>query len=597
MLLIYNLPTESQLPPVKMRLKRSRFFLIGGIFLLVVLIVALVVGTVVRLNSPKAANSASPTNSAKSTNLGQGPWHTDGAQILDANNQPVRIAGVNWFGFETPTFAVHGLQSRNYQDMLDQIESLGYNTVRLPYSNQLFDPGSQPSGINYNLNPDLQGLQGLPLMDKIVNYATSIGLRIILDQHRPDANGQSKLWYTSAYPQSRWLSDWMMLAQHSKGNSLVIGGDLHNEPGAPACGGCGQPDIDWQAAAQRAGNAILAVNPNWLIFIEGVDRYAGPSGQATGDTYWIGGNLEGVRDHPVQLSVAHHLVYSVHDYPASVYNQTWFSAANYPENLPSLWDRYWGYIEKQGIAPVWVGEFGSRLQTQQDQQWFSSLVTYLGTGAHGISWTYWSWNPDSGDTGGILQDDWQTVNATKQNQLKPILFPLGNPNATPTATSGSATTPTATAGQGPVSLELDYQNGAPDPASNQISLGLKLTNTGTNSIALTDITMRYWYTADSSQAQVVECDYATVDCANVHTGLVQMSPSRPTADTYLEVSFTNGLLAPGAFTEVKLRVHRTDFSNYNQSNDYSFVADATNYSPAQRVGLYDKGNLIGGKEP
>lgn len=30
-----------------------------------------------------------------------GYWHTSGRQILDAVNQPVRIAGINGFGFET----------------------------------------------------------------------------------------------------------------------------------------------------------------------------------------------------------------------------------------------------------------------------------------------------------------------------------------------------------------------------------------------------------------------------------------------------------------------------------------------------------------
>jgi endoglucanase len=596
----HNEPTESIIPPnppEKREIKRSRFFLIGSICIVIIVIAALGVGVVLRLMKPvNSVNSARSARSANNT-LGEGWWHTDGAQILDGNNRPVRIAGVNWFGFETNTFVVHGLQRRNYKSMLDQIKSLGYNTVRLPYSNQLFDPGSKPSSIDYGLNPDLQGLQGLQLMDKIINYATSIGLRIILDQHRPDASGQSRLWYTSAYPESRWISDWVMLAQHYKTNPLVIGGDLHNEPATPACWGCGQQNIDWQAAAQRAGNAILAVNPNWLIFVEGIDCYGGTAGQSNGDCYWIGGNLEGVQDHPVQLSVAHRLVYSVHDYPASVFNQPWFSAANYPANLPSIWDKHWGYIQKQGIAPVWVGEFGSRLATARDQQWFSSLVTYLGTGAHGINWTYWAWNPDSSDTGGILQDDWQTVNSAKQDLLKPILFPLNGSSTMHTATPGSATTPAAMVGQGQVSLELEYQNGVPNSSSNQIQLGLKLTNTGSSPMTLTDITMHYWYTADSPQPQEVDCDYATVDCANVHTALVQMSSPRPRADTYLEVSFTGGTLAAGATIEVKLRVHHIDWSNYDQSNDYSFVADATNYSLAQRIGLYYKGTLLSGSEP
>ncbi len=426
-------------------------------------------------------------------------------------------------------------------------------------------------------------------MDKIIDYATGIGLHIILDQHRPDASGQSALWYTPAYPETRWISDWQMLANHYKGNPMVVGADLHNEPHAPACWGCGQQDIDWQAAAQRGGNAILAVNPNWLIFVEGVDCYGDNS-----DCYWWGGNLEGVKDHPVKLNVPDRLVYSVHDYPASVKEQSWFSAANYPANLTGVWDKYWGYVAKEGIAPVWVGEFGSRLQTEQDRQWFSDLIDYLGTGASGINWTYWTWNPDSVDTGGILADDWQTVNSDKQQQLQPILFPMNGKSTALTATSGvtspSGATPTSTVATGQAALALDYQNNNQSASTNQIQLALKFTNTGTGPIALTDVSARYWYTADTPQAQVIACDYATVDCQNVQYQLVKMTPPRPNADTYLEVRFTGGTLAAGASIEVKLRIHKSDWSNYDQSNDYSFVGGANSYIPAQRMGIITKGS-------
>jgi hypothetical protein len=44
-------------------------------------------------------------------------------------------------------------------------------------------------------------------------------------------------------------------------------------------------------------------------------------------------------------------------------------------------------------------------------------------------------------------------------------------------------------------------------------------------------------------------------------------------------------------------VHKSDWSNYNQSNDYSYLANATTYQPAPRVGIYNQGKLIGGQEP
>jgi endoglucanase len=373
--------------------------------------------------------------------VGQGYWHASGTQLLDSNNQPVRITGVNWFGLETASYAPHGLWSQDDKAMLKQIHDLGFNVIRLPFSNQLFDQGSTPTGIDFSngKNADLcatsfsngncpKPLTGFQIMDKIISYAGSIGLKIILDQHRPDSGAQSALWYTQQYPESRWLSDWTMLAKHYLGNTTVIGADLHNEPHSPACWGCNDPKTDWRLAAEKGGNAILNINPHWLIFVEGVECF-GPHGSADkqkkGNTCdWWGGNLMGVAQYPVRLKVPNQLVYSAHDYPASIYQQTWFQAKNYPANLPSVWQKFWGYIPKRKHVPLWVGEFGTKLQTTSDQQWLKAIVSYMGTGAHGLSWTFWSWNPDSGDTGGILADDWKTVNTDKMSYLKSILFPL-----------------------------------------------------------------------------------------------------------------------------------------------------------------------------
>src|SRR2546423_9965725 len=88
------------------------------------------------------------------------PFHAVGAKLFDANEQEVRITGVNWFGLETSNFAPHGLWTRSLTDMLDQVVALGFNTIRLPYSNQLFDPASRPNGIDFQKNPALQGLTG-----------------------------------------------------------------------------------------------------------------------------------------------------------------------------------------------------------------------------------------------------------------------------------------------------------------------------------------------------------------------------------------------------------------------------------------------------
>lgn len=340
-----------------------------------------------------------------------GYLRTDGAKLVDSEGRQVRLAGVNWFGLETENFAPFGLANRPLAAFLDQIEALGFNVIRLPYCNQLFDSGSRPM-IGGTSNRELEGSSGLELLDAIIEGAGQRGLKIILDRHRPDSTAQSELWYTSRYSEQRWIDDWKMLAMRYASDPTVIAADLHNEPRGMATWGDGNMATDWKAAAERAGNAILAVNPNWLIIVEGIEKVGS-------DYYWWGGNLKGVEQHPVVLSIPNRVVYSTHDYPSSLYPQAWFSGDGYPANLASVWSSYWGYIAERNIAPVFVGEFGTKLQTESDKQWLGALTSYIGQ--HELSWTFWTLNPNSDDTGGILQDDWMTVETEKMTALMPIL--------------------------------------------------------------------------------------------------------------------------------------------------------------------------------
>lgn len=361
-----------------------------------------------------ALPACSPAGTSGSGPLppGIGYLHTRGADIVDSSEQVVRLAGLSWFGMETDWMAPHGLDRRSLASMLDQIAGLGYNTLRIPFASQMLDAGSTTRNIDFTKNPELKDKKPIEVLDKIIEGASARSLRIILDRHRPDISMQSNLWYTGAYTEARWISDWQALATRYKGNPTVIGFDLHNEPHGNATWGSGDMATDWRLAAERAGNAIQAINPDLLFFVEGVE-------QVNNQYYWWGGNLQGAGNNPVRLGVPNHVVYSPHDYPQSVYNQPWFSAPNYPSNLPGVWDSYWGYLANQGTAPIWIGEFGTKYQTDSDKKWLAALVSYIGSKR--LSFSFWCWNPNSGDTGGILQDDWTTVNADKQAALAPLL--------------------------------------------------------------------------------------------------------------------------------------------------------------------------------
>ena len=386
--------------------------------------------------------------------MAQNYLHTSGCHLVDAQDRVVRLTGLSWFGMETANYCPHGLWSRSMDSMLDQIVRLGYNMIRVPYCNQLFDAGSVPNGLDFDQNPALKGLTGLQILDKLIADSRQRGLKIVLDRHRPDSGSQSALWYTNQYSEARWISDWTMLAQRYKGNDTVIGFDLHNEPRDPADWGSGNLASDWRLAAERAGNAILAVNPHLLIIVEGVD-------QVGNDSYWWGGNLAAAWQYPVRLNVSTQLVYSPHDYCASVYNQPWFRDLTYPANLPAIWDAHWGYLLKRNIAPIWIGEFGTKDATVSDQEWFKALADYIQS--TGCSFAFWCWNPNSGDTGGILQDDWKTIRQDKQSILQPLLAPMINSTARSTPLPSASPQPTSRPNPSPTPIP----SAAPSPISPQ----------------------------------------------------------------------------------------------------------------------------------
>lgn len=340
---------------------------------------------------------------------------TSGGQLIDGAGHEYCLTGVNWFGLETSVFAPHGLWTRRLGDMLDQIVASGFNFVRLPFCNQVLDANQMPASIDYGKNPDLRGLTSLEIMDRVVTGAAARGLRVLLDRHRPSPHAQSELWYTDAVPEARWISDWVTLARRYRGEAAVVGADLHNEPHGPATWGDGNLATDWRLAAERAGNAILEANPDWLIVVEGIEKYGG-------DAYWWGGNLKGARSYPVRLSRSGRLVYSAHDYGPQVYPQPWLESPSFPRNLAGVWADHWGRLKDDGVAPVIVGEFGGRsVGTDREGVWQRELVGFLKQ--HRISYSYWAWNPDSGDTGGILEDDWQTIDRAKLDLLQTYQWP------------------------------------------------------------------------------------------------------------------------------------------------------------------------------
>lgn len=353
----------------------------------------------------------------------------NGNKLYDASGKEVRLTGVNWFGFETAMLTPHGIWSRDCKSMLKQIKSLGFNCIRLPWCNKVLDPAATININSYGTDP-FTGVSPmnakestlktpLQLMDLIVQYCQELNLKIILDNHskNPDGYLAEELWYTSNVSESKWITDWAFLADRYKNYDAVIACDLKNEPhgkyGNGSTWGNSNAATDWNKAAERCGNAVLAVNPNVLIIVEGVEVY-------NNQYYWWGGNLIGVNDYPVKLNKQNKLVYSPHEYGPTVYEQTWFSDPTFPANMAGIWEKYFNFIITKNISPLFVGEFGIKTAGGKDEIWFDTFLKYMG---NRYSWTFWCWNPNSGDTGGLLDDQWINVVTWKVNKLTPYLAP------------------------------------------------------------------------------------------------------------------------------------------------------------------------------
>ena len=192
----------------------------------------------------------------------------------------------------------------------------------------------------------------------------------------------------------------------------------------------------------------------------------------------------------------------------------------------------------------------------------------------------------------------------------PADFPVGQTVVTWTAKDANGNIATATqkvivnAPQNTVVLKA--YNSTKANISNTIDPRIMLENTSNTTINLSNIKIRYYYTVDGEKGQAFFSDYAQVTDAGSQrnitssvTGTAQKSSAKTGSDYYLEISFSSnaGNLKPGEKVMIQGRLSKEDWTNYTQSNDYSFNSTATDYTESTKITVYLSGNLIYGLEP
>lgn len=151
----------------------------------------------------------------------------------------------------------------------------------------------------------------------------------------------------------------------------------------------------------------------------------------------------------------------------------------------------------------------------------------------------------------------------------------------------------------PAAINVLYRCGTIDSTKNVIRSTINIKNTGTTSIDLSDIKVRYWYTSDGSQQEYFTCEYAVCGTDKVTGNFSDINNPVPGADTYCEIGFAEdaGKLAPNGSTgNIPFRIE--SISTYDQTNDYSFDSTMENeLGDNNKITAYVKGALKYGIEP
>ena len=427
-----------------------------------------------------------PQDTAKAVDTNNDDWlHAKGSRLYDKDGNEVWLTGANWFGFNCSENCAHGLYACDVDVFLQGVADHGINVIRFPISSELIlswmEGSPNPvSSVQASYNPpqDVVGEDGtitpagkygdinrdfvledgktlknsMEIFDIIMQKCKKYGIKAFIDIHSPDANNSGhnyEIWYGKAgITTDLWIETLVWLADKYKNDDTLIGYDLKNEPHGKRgyTGPCpdniakwddSTDENNWKYAAETCANAILEVNPNALIFIEGIEQYPMLDKGYDWDTpdvfqpkpgeekwygAWWGGNLRGVRDLPVvPESGTSQIVYSPHDYGPSVYAQTWFDKDFTTQTLlDDYWYDTWAYIVEEDIAPLLIGEWGGHMDGDKNQKWMELLRDYM-IDNH-ISHTFWCLNPNSGDTGGLIGVDFKTWDDEKYGLFEPSLW-------------------------------------------------------------------------------------------------------------------------------------------------------------------------------
>ncbi|KAK9803427.1 hypothetical protein WJX72_011774 [[Myrmecia] bisecta] len=409
------------------------------------------------------------------------PMTTLDGQLLGVDGNPVYLHGVNWFGFELSTTMVDGLwqgpdsMTMDFATVIQRIQLLGFNAIRLPFSfPAIFDkapisytkrctqvspsaisasvvkPGANTNGVAAPqpayaarqapgiCNAYLPNDSTFNRLIWVVNYLANNGFYVLLDN-------QFNVEQTATDNPDEWVQLWVRImaavTQASPQAAARTMVDIINEPDCQL--------VKWESAGGMPGagelylrvmEALSQVNAGTIFVIEGLGQQGYAKNWGDGlvtDPAIISKN--GLSDpNPFFQSLMtqpylSQVVIGPHLYPPSI------STSNWGMTGPDLWNRLsksFGYFNKGGyctgatchVFPVIIGEIGSSLADARDMPSLVDIRSWMlnvapaADGQHNkvSGYFWWAWNANSGDTKGLVGDDWRSVVWNKIDFLTPL---------------------------------------------------------------------------------------------------------------------------------------------------------------------------------
>ncbi len=257
------------------------------------------------------------------------------------------------------------------------IQQSGATVVRLPLNYRHFENDATP--FRY-----LEA--GFARLDRVVDWCAKHRLYVILDLHAVqgwqstdwhcDNSSRHTHFWQHPHFQDRFVALWEEFARHYKGQEIIAGYNVMNEPVTNAPAGRFLADqmyrSDWETinrVYRRVVKAIRAIDPDHIIFLEG--------------------DLFSQRFEHLDAPFADNLVYSSHNYTGPTYG---FAASPSEEQRRQNRERQRElFLAHEGTrftqryqVPLWVGEFGGMGDSALDDQ----LQAFEEFGAHWTIWTY-----------------------------------------------------------------------------------------------------------------------------------------------------------------------------------------------------------------